>query len=125
MCLSRIIEQYDPPLGEKKAWGIFGGTPKYLTLPCFGWPHDNGKQPPLPCGRWLGAVKMTVNCLSPYVSGFHKYVTRREARKSEFHFKHIFPVKLRGIRILGEQRGLRVWVADEMLIPRSRPKKRK
>lgn len=124
MCLDRIIEQYDPPLGEKRAWGVFRELQDGVTLPCFHWPGEEGHDP-IPRGKWLKAEKVSIpiNGMRRYESGFHKYVTRHEARDSGVSDR-VLPVKLRGIRILGEQDRLRVWVADEMLVPKPRSKKR-
>jgi len=33
MCLDRIIKEYNPPLGEKRAWGVFLGSLKMPDSP--------------------------------------------------------------------------------------------
>ena len=140
MCLTKIVEQYDPSLQDVTAWGVFDEVDGELCLPIF--PLRLGKKYAVftvggaatrvcPTETWLEANKVVVNSgprsQGPrYLTGFHKYATQEGPKKSWRTWKSclglekpvVRQVKLRGVRILGEECGHQVYVADEMFIPK-------
>lgn len=127
MCLDRIDETIEKPTKKVvTAWGAFilSSAPGHVELLCI----PLGEAYTVPCGVWLRAKNVLVRTNRfpgiEYMTGFHKSFTRREARQFVLWLNYttshilILKVKLRQVRLKGLQLGGRVYVADEMLIPR-------
>jgi hypothetical protein len=131
MCLSVITTTYDPPIKKERwAWKAF----EVRGTGHIQFPYCSYKEPIIPRGQWLEARGGRVEVAGglSYRAGFHAFISAKAARDwatgncydGDFGFlsPKVLHVRVRGIRVLGEQDGEKCLVADELFIPRE-PKK--
>ena len=131
MCLSKITRRLSRPTKrERTAYKLYRQN-AYYPEKLFGlYRTMNGdalSDAPFVRGQWLRASRRRVVCnLSPeqYMTGFHVFPTSVDAeeyRDRYFYLSEsvvIVPVRVRGIRIEGEEiSGSDTWIVDEMYIP--------
>lgn len=123
MCLDAITKRYRPPLAEVTAWGVFKKSAGRLLPECRDWRSGNVRlsDKPLPIDNELKARRSSTQTdLTPtetYTAGFHKYRTRKAARKMAQVWGLVTrKVKLRKVHILGTEDGRDVYVADYMTV---------
>lgn len=135
MCLDKITKLYNPPLGERKAWGVFRvGTPLFVSSITLYTPI---KHMHIPMDTWIKAEYDDslyddddfLYC-HYYRVGFHRFINKNNSRhwlvrklQDNHHYinswRIYIPVKIRGIRIRGLEDGYPVYVADEMYVAKT------
>jgi hypothetical protein len=118
MCLTKITEHHYPPLGtERNAWKLYRvSAGRIRSIYDFKVPRR---------GIWAKAENELA--LYPrYFRGFHVFPTRKDAHKFlrtmiSGEGVVFLRVRVKDIRTIGFQRGVPVWVADRMYLPKERP----
>jgi hypothetical protein len=82
MSVQRILETYEPPLGQKLAWKVLIVDKGKLYFPHWtleGLPNYGEGE--VPTGRWLDAKVFTAPTVhgKTYQSGFHTCITKDDA----------------------------------------------
>lgn len=110
MCLHTIDKEAILPVGEVKAW-------KFITIKGNFWESSVQNGPSKSFNKWIQAKEKTlfIGGFCSYISGFHCYPTRSEARKSKWSGK-LVKVLVRGVHTIGVQDGQKTWVAREIFV---------
>ena len=119
MCLHKITKRIDQPTDKiVKAWGVFEVCCVYARVRDIEIAPQIQQGPTIRFGRWEKADNPSGNDSTGavYYCGFHKYTSKKSARRIDCCGFLTVPVQLRKVRTVGEQDGQKVLVADEMKV---------
>jgi hypothetical protein len=119
MCLDSIQRSLKATSTVKYGWKVFNKGPMGALEFEYNSLRDTWT---VPRGKWLKAVR---HKMGVYTTGFHVFTQRKDAVNWSYLFRQaIVKVKIKGVRIEGRQRHGKVLVADYMLVPLTKKRKK-